>query len=41
MLEEEEEFITLKTDRTLKISFSEIIVEEFWNSVQTEFKKIL
>ncbi|KAL4153167.1 hypothetical protein QTP88_001000 [Uroleucon formosanum] len=38
-LEEEEEFITL-TDRTLKIKFSEITVEEFWISVQTEFKKI-
>ncbi|XP_022168388.1 zinc finger BED domain-containing protein 5-like isoform X2 [Myzus persicae] len=39
-LEEEEEFITLTTDRTLKIKFSEITVEEFWISVQTEFKKI-
>ncbi|KAL4105228.1 hypothetical protein QTP88_020490 [Uroleucon formosanum] len=38
-LEEEEEFITLTTDRTLKIKFSEITVEEFWISVQTEFKK--
>ncbi|CAI6363212.1 unnamed protein product [Macrosiphum euphorbiae] len=38
-LKEEEEFITLTTDRTLKIKFSEITVEEFWISVQTEFKK--
>jgi hypothetical protein len=38
-LEEEEEFITLITNRTLKITFSEINVKEFWISVQTEFKK--
>jgi hypothetical protein len=38
-LEEEEEFITLTTDQTLKITFSEITIEGFWISVQTEFKK--
>lgn len=40
MLQEEEEFITLSTDRTLKIKFSEITVEKFWISIQTEFKNI-
>jgi len=39
-LQEEEKFITLSTDRTLKIKFSEITVEEFWISIQIEFKNI-
>jgi len=39
-LEEEEEFITLTTNQTLKIKFSEITVGEFWISVETKFKKI-
>jgi len=30
----------LSTDRTLEIKFSEITVEEFWISVQTEFQTI-
>lgn len=39
-LQEEEELITLSTDRTLKIKFSEITIEEFWIYIQTEFKNI-
>ncbi|KAF0691092.1 zinc finger BED domain-containing protein 5-like isoform X2 [Aphis craccivora] len=39
-LQEEEELITLSTDRTLKIKFSEITIEEFWISIQTDFKNI-
>jgi len=35
MLTEEEEFITRSTDRTFKIKFSEITIEEFWISIQT------
>lgn len=37
-LPEEEEFITLSTNRTLKTKFSEVTVAEFWISVQTKFK---
>lgn len=39
-LQEEEELITLSTDHTLKIKFSEITIEEFWIYIQTEFKNI-
>ncbi|KOC62604.1 Zinc finger BED domain-containing protein 5 [Habropoda laboriosa] len=39
-LQEKEKFITLSMDRTLKMKFSEITVEEFWISVETEFKTI-
>lgn len=35
-LQEEEELIALSTDRTLKIKFCEITLEEFWISIQAE-----
>ncbi|XP_028141724.1 protein FAM200A-like [Diabrotica virgifera virgifera] len=36
-LNQEEEFISLSSDRTLKIKFSEVNVQEFWILVQEEY----
>ena len=38
--QEEEELINLSSDRTLKIKFSEMVLEEFWIFVQEEYSAL-
>jgi hypothetical protein len=39
-LQEEEELISISTDRSLKIKFSEVSIEEFWISIKEKFSNI-